>query len=77
MIKVTLNNNLFCSQMLMKLQDGMKSTQSLVAQLSARKSGCREKMSDLQEKEKELEKRFRKEIGDVGQFFEFFMKNYK
>jgi len=63
--------------MLMKLQDGMKSTQSLVSQLAARKSKCKEKTSDMAEKEKDLEKRFRKELGDVGQFFEFFIKNYK
>jgi hypothetical protein len=55
----------------------MKSTQSLVAQLEVRKTECKAKVEELDDKEKDLERKFRRDLGDVGQFLEFFVKNYK
>jgi len=55
----------------------MKSTESLISQLQVRKTECKTKLEELEEREKDLERKFRRDMGDVGQFFEFFVKNYK
>lgn len=65
------------SFLLGKLQDEMKSTQSLVSQLTVRKNECKEKEMIIAERESELERGFRKDLGDVGHYLAFFMKNYK
>jgi hypothetical protein len=63
--------------MLLKLQDEMKSAQMLVAQLTIRKGECKEKEMIITERQNDLERKFRKELGDVGHFLGAFMKSYK
>ncbi len=55
----------------------MKATQLLMSQLTIKKNECKEKELVILEEESELERKFRKELGDVGHYLAFFMKNYK
>lgn len=55
----------------------MKSSQNMAAQLENKKIACEEEIAKVAEVEKEHERNFRKDLGDVGLYFEFFYKNYK
>jgi hypothetical protein len=63
--------------MLRKLQDTYKSTQSLGSQLVARVELCSQKYETITDHEKNLERTFRSDLGEVGHFYDIFTKLYK
>lgn len=55
----------------------MKGNQLQEATLTAKKELYEEHIAKIAEQEKECERNFRRDLGDVGHYFEFFYKNYK
>ena len=65
------------SLVLRKLQVTMKSTHSLSAQLFARVERASASYETVTEREKNLERTFRSDLGEVGHFYDVFSKLYK
>lgn len=55
----------------------MKTSQNMAAQLENKKITCEEEIAKVAEQEKDFERNFRRDLGECGQYFEFFYKNYK
>lgn len=49
----------------------------MAAQLENKKITCEEEIAKVAEQEKDFERNFRRDLGECGQYFEFFYKNYK
>ncbi|CAL8123109.1 unnamed protein product [Orchesella dallaii] len=59
------------------LKTSMKGSQNMASHMENKKIECEERIAKYTEQEKDLERSFRKDLGDVGQYFEFFYKTYK
>jgi len=55
----------------------MKGSQNMASHMENKKIECEELIAKFTEQEKDLERSFRKDLGDVGQYFEFFYKTYR
>ena len=66
-----------CSQMLKKLQDSVKSSQNLASQLLTRVEASTKRYEFVMDRERLLERTFRRDLGEVGHFFDLFMRLYK
>jgi len=61
----------------LNLRETIKSTQSAKAGLKSRITRCQDRMKEIEDHQEVLELSFRKDLGDVGNCFEYLANSYK